>query len=370
MSGRYEQQLARAIEGTREERGLSDESAEEVALTLHLMNAHGLDFGGARERAGPLKGSTAIAWWLDEDGGALTFYQVVLGDDRKGIAQALGRLATMVDRASSVCAIQDESLIEDRPLRALARALRGATAPLRVVRASLLTPAADDVVERMAAFEQTQSRLARSRWPGAQSKGVTLTHGRVTLRRGKDYRPSFYELRGALTGPVAVENDTELWAGLVHFDDLVALFDARGSSIFDKNVRYTLTGKDSQTRVAGPMRASLGRVASGVLPPDYFTAYHVGVTLVATHCERVGDSAIQLENPYVINGCQSISTAHAFWDQRIRAKDADGLERLSRIRVVAKVVVRPTEEHSHEISNSNNCQDSMGFCRLLLLLIL
>lgn len=357
MSGRYEQQLARAIEGTRTERGLSDESPEEVALTLHLMNAHGLDFGGARERVGPVKGLPATAWWLDGDDGVLTFYQVAVSDDRKALTNALGRVATTVDKAASMAEIEEAALIEDRPLRTLAKAIREGGARLHEVRAQLLSPAADEEVERMAAYEQAQSRLARSSWRTSHGTGAALLHGRVKLRRGAEHRPSFYELKGALTGPVIVENDTELWAGLVQLEDLVDLFDTRGPTIFDKNVRYTLTGKESQARVTGPMRSSLGRVASGELAPDYFTAYHVGVTLVATHCERMGDAAIQLENPYVINGCQSISTAHGFWDQRIRAKDASGLERLSRVRVVAKVVVRPTEEHSHEISNSNNRQN-------------
>jgi hypothetical protein len=357
MAGRYEQQLDRAVAAARIERGLSDESKEEVALILHVMNAHGIDFGGARERVGPLKGLPATAWWLDDVDGVLTVYQVVLGDDRKAIASALARLATTLERAAIACKGEDVALIEDRPLRALGRALRVDGRSLQDVHAVLLTMATDDVVEQMAAFEQAQSRLARSDWSSTRGSGAILAHGRVALRRGADYRPSFYGLRGSLAGPMIVEDETELWTGLVHLEDLVGLFDARGPSIFDKNVRYTLTGKDSQTRVAGPMRASLGRVASGELPPSYFTAYHVGVTLVATHCERAEDDAVQLENPCVINGCQSISTAHTFWGQRHRANDVAGLERLGQVTVLAKVVVRPTEEHSHEISNSNNRQN-------------
>lgn len=357
MGGRYEQLLARAVAALRSERGLSDEPPEELALTIHLMNRHGSDFGGARERVGPAKGLGVIGWWLDGDSGTLSIYQTFLGEDRKGMVAALGRLASVVDKAAQAIGQTNTILIEDQPLRALAKAVAASTAAIKLVEATILSQLADETVEQFSAFEQAQSQLQRSAWRTTLHCTVTLKHGRIALRRGAELQVSAYELAGALTGPVKVEGATALWAGLVGLGDLIGLYDSRGPSIFDKNVRYTLTGKDAQSRVAGPMRLSLAQVASGELSPQYFTAYHVGVTLVASDCQRVGENAVSLENPYVINGCQSISTAHAFWRNRHKAGDDAGLERLGRINVMAKIVVQPSEEHSHEISNSNNRQN-------------
>ena len=154
------------------------------------------------------------------------------------------------------------------------------------------------------------------------------------------------------------EASASLGLAYIPLFNLVKLYWEMGDRLFNKNVRLTLIPyKDSKARVVNPMEKTLSAICSGEIPPEIFTFYHIGITLsTKTEIHKTGGE-YELEDPSIINGCQTVTIASRYLKNLEEKKDRQGIENFKKIRVVAKVVVGANDSDLREITNSNNRQN-------------
>ncbi|MFM6927205.1 MAG: AIPR family protein [Bdellovibrio sp.] len=144
-------------------------------------------------------------------------------------------------------------------------------------------------------------------------------------------------------------------------EQLVELYKQRGPELFHKNIRLTVwdAKKNSSKRVAHPMKETLKAIVTGKEQPEVFAFYHSGVTLFADKAEFT-DSSVLLENPSIINGCQTTTIATSFLeDINIKRNKSyeENLKRFKQINVIAKIITGVGSDDLREITNNNNRQN-------------
>jgi hypothetical protein len=144
-------------------------------------------------------------------------------------------------------------------------------------------------------------------------------------------------------------------------EQLVELYRQRGAELFHKNIRLTVwdAKKNSAKRVAHPMKETLKAIVSGKEQPEVFAFYHSGVTIFADRAEFTEDSVL-LENPSIINGCQTTSIATSFLEDINTKKNKaypKNLELFKKINVIAKIITGVETDDLREITNNNNRQN-------------
>jgi hypothetical protein len=82
--------------------------------------------------------------------------------------------------------------------------------------------------------------------------------------------------------------------------------------LYEKNVRRFLGGRG---------KVNKGIQATLVQNPEKFGLYNNGITIVVEDFERVGDDEYALEEPFVVNGCQ---TTRSIWEVFYRRLDTGG----------------------------------------------
>jgi AIPR protein len=97
----------------------------------------------------------------------------------------------------------------------------------------------------------------------------------------------------------------------------VEIYRARKDDLFSKNVRLFLKSKtNTEKGPSGKMRETLNTMCCAIdsenkNPPELFALYHNGITIYARNVS-MKDQTLILREPYVLNGCQTISTAYRF----------------------------------------------------------
>ena len=140
--------------------------------------------------------------------------------------------------------------------------------------------------------------------------------------------------------------------------NLVKLYREMGDRLFNKNVRLTLIPfKDAKARVVNPMEKTLTQICSKEIPVEMFTFFHIGVTLSTKAELHKKGSEYELEDPSIINGCQTVTIADRFLRSLEHGGKKEAIEVFKKIRVMAKVVVGANNEDLREITNCNNRQN-------------
>jgi len=155
------------------------------------------------------------------------------------------------------------------------------------------------------------------------------------------------------------DGSARMFVGVGRLSDLVALYKSRRDQLFSKNVRYYLASKkNTEKGPAGRMRETLKRICGSQpsISPEMFAFYHNGVTLFSRRAQ-LADQGINLVEPYVLNGCQTIKNAF-FYRHDSRSKIND--ERWSRISISIRVIETSDDELVRTVTVNNNRQNSMS----------
>lgn len=159
-------------------------------------------------------------------------------------------------------------------------------------------------------------------------------------------------------GPLEVtrsDGTTRMIIQLVSLRTLLEMYLDFGEKLFERNIRSSYGFTLKQSTVNSKIKKSLIRCAiNGTQQSEDFTFFHNGVTIKARDIQ-LNDDGIALYEPRILNGAQTIASAHDFYQEHKLKKDI--LERLEQIRVVAKIVVSGNESFVRNVAINNNRQN-------------
>lgn len=167
-----------------------------------------------------------------------------------------------------------------------------------------------------------------------------------------------YEVSKHESTVIKLPDETSLGIAYLPLYNLVELYSKMGDRLFNKNVRLTLIPyHESKTRVVNPMEKTFKDICSGKIAPEMFTFFHIGVTISTKNENKKYEDVYELEEPSVLNGCQTVTIAKRFWDKLIEEGNQDHLDKFKQIKVMAKIVVGASDDELREITNCNNRQN-------------
>ncbi len=150
-------------------------------------------------------------------------------------------------------------------------------------------------------------------------------------------------------------------SGLGKLSDLVDLYNKKGNQLFDKNVRLFLYGKKNESKgPAGKIKETLELINSGKFGKEKFAFLHNGVSIYSTKTIPNKDSrSIEITNPSILNGCQTIKSASFFYQEMLSKGKLD--EQIwKNIPVSVRIVSTNDAELWREVAEANNRQNSMS----------
>ncbi|KAA0252893.1 MAG: hypothetical protein EDX89_16515 [Acidobacteria bacterium] len=148
--------------------------------------------------------------------------------------------------------------------------------------------------------------------------------------------------------------------GIGRLSELVEMYVNRRDELFAKNVRYFIKKASNTERgPAAKIRETLTAICvKKTLSPEIFALFHNGVTVFARGV-RLSETGIEVQQPFVLNGCQTIKSAYLFLnDSKLRPRiDRSLWERLT---VPLRVATTRDEELVHAITINTNRQNAMS----------
>jgi len=151
-----------------------------------------------------------------------------------------------------------------------------------------------------------------------------------------------------------LETGESLSVGFASLVDLVTMYEKMGLRLFQKNIRAGLTWDTPPNRA---LRATFQEIASGKTNPKVFVFRHNGVSIEVSDFIDAGQTAAITE-PRILNGAQTIVTLHRLmFPKKGNPPDATELERLSHIRVLAKIIFGSSEQFVTDVTIANNKQN-------------
>ncbi len=338
-------------------------SDENIIAAIHLNNTHGLGIDAALDQSSRSGNDHGVdAWYYDDTKKTLIVYQSKLSESK---AAALAGLADLnrarawleeVIIAGTVATIPNDN----HCLFNLYTKLSEVRNTLQRVEFELVSCFSKNDLEDAPEYSEFESGLAKSKL-NAFVKGQLSGSLAVDLA---EYNllptvciPKTYPLIRLPHSRIDLRHNAHLDLAYIPLHSLVELYRVRGNVLFDKNVRLSLLEKkDASERLIHPIEDTLKRITSGTLSPNIFPFYHIGVTIAARVSTAQNKDMLTLEAPSIINGCQTITIAYAYFKELEKANRPEAIERFKQIKVIAKIVVGTTSEELKEITNANNRQ--------------
>lgn len=161
-------------------------------------------------------------------------------------------------------------------------------------------------------------------------------------------------------------SDAGMLQGIGRLSELVDLYRKRKEDLFSKNVRLFISSKkNTEKGPSGKIRETLKAICVdkiAPLPPEIFALYHNGITIHARDAAVEGKK-LRFRDPYVLNGCQTITTAYRFcYSQKANIQVNEGL--WNRIAVPIRVINTRDESLVRIITVSNNRQNAISAAAL------
>jgi hypothetical protein len=158
----------------------------------------------------------------------------------------------------------------------------------------------------------------------------------------------------------AREANARMVLGVCHLADLVDLYDTRRDELFAKNIRYFLKSeKNTASGPAGEMKKTLIDICvNRKTPPGIFAMYHNGITIVSKSTEVSSDHIITLQDPYILNGCQTVRNAWEF-SKSIQWRDKIAQEIWRDVCVPARIVETSSDDLIRSVTVANNRQNEI-----------
>ena len=172
----------------------------------------------------------------------------------------------------------------------------------------------------------------------------------------------FEGTRVAVAGPI----EAEMFQGVGKLCELVELYRMRKEDLFSKNVRLFISSKRNVDKgPSGKIRETLKAICvekNAILPPEIFALYHNGVAISAKD-SKLSEGCLSFRDPYVLNGCQTITTAYRFrFGQKVSSQVDEDLWR--RITVPIRIIDSRDERLIRTITVSNNRQNAISAAAL------
>lgn len=352
-----------AVKNFRAKQGV-EASDENIIATVHLMNTHGLDLHSAMDQSSRSGNDHGIdAWFYDDKANDLSVYQSKLTESRAAALRGLGDLdyarqwleEVLIDGA--VTAIPDNHCLFN-----LYTALAQRKESIRKVNFLLLSPFEKNEMEDLPDYDEFTKALVKSKlnefMRGARSGKLDAGFVQYNLESGLPERIKTYPITKIPNARVDLRKNAYLDLAYISLHSLIELYRQRGNVLFDKNVRLSLINvKKAKERLVHPLEETLEQITKGLLSPNIFPFYHIGITISASSSIDEDGNLMSLEAPSIINGCQTITIAQEFLKTLEKAKNDEAIERFKQIKVVAKVVVGVSNEELKEITNANNRQN-------------
>ncbi len=346
-----------------------DASEENLIAAIHLMNRHSVAQQTALDHSSHSGFDRGIdAWHYNETNKALYIYQSKLAESKQYVLKGLQDLKGALAWLHQVIADGkvDHVPTENHCLYNLYLLLAQVRGELKSVHVALLYPlrqsSLDDEKEVME-FKETLSHLPLQAFLAKQLEAkLTFCTAHYDLEPGilprsePDIIPVLPETR------LHLRPGTHLDLAYVPLHSLVKLYRHHGDLLFDKNVRLSLASmakpkaKDKD-KLVNPMRETLDQITSKRVHPNLFPFYHVGVTIAAPRSPENTPENLSLEEPSIINGCQTITIANAYLAELEKANNTEAIDRFKQINVVTKVVIGVSDDEIKEITNANNRQN-------------
>jgi hypothetical protein len=342
--------------------GVQDEQDQNIVATLHLMNTHDLDLPGAQDQTSRSGNDHGIdAWDYDGETALLTLYQSKLTQTKARALEGLDGLMEACTWLSEVLRTAEfDRLPTNTGIRNLAQCLANAHQSVRSVACVLISPFDPNELEDDDKFAFTRADLGKSAlYELLKRRGgsLDLRIEQYKLAGGGVVPPTRYTVDVREGTFLSVRDRVNVRVVFVSLYSLTELFRRRGDLLFEKNVRFYLNTKEAKDRLEHPLEATLEQICCGSLDPNIFPFYHIGVALSTDDCGDGNDGNLSLDNPYIINGCQTVTIAKRYLDKLEKAKAPEKIERFKRIPVIAKIVVRASTPELREMTNANNRQN-------------
>lgn len=153
-----------------------------------------------------------------------------------------------------------------------------------------------------------------------------------------------------------------MFSGVGYLADLVECYNRRRDMLFERNVRFYLRSKKNEDRgPAGKITETLKEICvfptEKALDPGMFAFYHNGITVLAEDVREVEDGKIEVREPYVLNGCQTIKTSYYFLRPEGKFQQRIDLERWNRIQVPLRIITTKDDGLIRLIAVNNNRQN-------------
>ena len=347
-----------------------DTDVENIAPVMHVMSQHRVDKNTALDQSSLGSHDNGIdSWIFSPDFHKLFIYQSKLTQDTAQAIKGLKDIERALDWVEGlICDKTRDSKKMNTALSNLVVEIGNRGLDIREVEFCLLSFVPGDKIQSSKEWDSLQKKIEKSRLHQlmvSRKGSVELFECQPSLQKRVALVNKKYSVQTFKETQLEIRKGVYLKLSYVPLLTLVRLYQSRGPNLFEKNVRMSLlTYKDSANRVAHPMEDTLDQIASGHLPPEIFAFYHVGITLWTGHEEVIGsDGELALEDPAVINGCQTITIAEKFLRELTARKDLSPKEitkrvaKLEAVKVVAKIVVGSSDEELRDITNSNNRQN-------------
>lgn len=152
-------------------------------------------------------------------------------------------------------------------------------------------------------------------------------------------------------------NGTTMFVGFLPLVRLHKIFLEMGPRLFDRNIRFGLSGERAPNRA---MKRSLLSIATGSCDPGIFSFHHNGITISAEHFE-MQDGIARVTEPRVLNGAQTVTSVHEFFEeQRDHPAVQQNRDRLDQVQVLARVIVSADDNFLVNVTISNNKQNPVA----------
>ncbi|WP_084610740.1 AIPR family protein [Archangium violaceum] len=173
--------------------------------------------------------------------------------------------------------------------------------------------------------------------------------------------PPWVPLELTVAETTAHHNNTEaqMLYGIAKLAELVAMYSLRRDTLFSKNVRYFIkNAKNTERGPSAKIRETLAQMCiKGTIDPGLFAFFHNGVTVFARAIRKNGNR-IEIQDPYVLNGCQTIKTAYLFsMDPKI--KDKLQQDKWAQVTIPLRITTTRDENLVQTITINNNRQNAI-----------
>ena len=311
----------------------------------------------------------------NKDDVVLTLVQSKYSEDAGQINKAINEVARFLPRLAHVlanieAATEEQDILAKR-LRQKLKSVTGLKKRSIEINAYILSLSNESEEELAAKAEKSKAELFKTFEKEFNSSNFSFSLSVLNVNNLVDAgkidsrRPAApFQIHFDGSDEIVMNNSTFL-SGFGKMADLVNLYEMKGNQLFDKNVRLFLYGKKNEVKgPAGKIKETLDLINNGNFPPEKFGFLHNGVTIYSTKINvKKKDKTVELVNPSVLNGCQTIKSAYFFYQEAV-SKNKLNEKVWGNIPVSIRIVATDEKELWREVAEANNRQNSMSAAAL------